>query len=163
VNHKEQESSLSEWCNAPSAVKLWSQIWSNQPNSYINSNPAIKRETTRTRSIYTELTTPMYYSRTLESKWEANWPINLNKYWEFSIHSTNFTINNQFKSSELQRRRKGECIQWKLGARDVIVLNFDQFMIFNTVNCIFVFSSFNSVKFLNFLDWTFSLSYRLAI
>jgi hypothetical protein len=28
---------LREWCNAPSANELWSQIWSNQFKLYINS------------------------------------------------------------------------------------------------------------------------------
>jgi hypothetical protein len=38
VNHEAQESNLREWCNAPSANELWSQIWSNQFNLNINFN-----------------------------------------------------------------------------------------------------------------------------
>jgi hypothetical protein len=38
VSHEAQEGNLREWCNAPSANELWSQIWSNQFKLYINSN-----------------------------------------------------------------------------------------------------------------------------
>jgi hypothetical protein len=160
---------LSEWCNAPSVIELWSQIRSNQPNSYINSQSVAIRRDKRLLSICTEQTTSLDHSRTLESKWEANWLIDL-KCWELGIHSTPSTINRLFKILELHRRLKVSVFNEELGVWDVIVFSLNQFRKFQYCplhfrDFLFQFSRISYFLWLNFfselslcyLDWFFTI------